>query len=338
MSLSSSANQEAFYSVWVKNNSLMSVSTHPGQGVSAKQGACAQERAELQVRSLWAALEREAFFCFQVIRRDLSATVVPGLLFSLAAWYHSGAVVAELPAAIGSSLLYFTLFTYTFCLSNQIVGVEEDRLNKPDRPLARGVLSLEAAWLRWGVSMALFTATGAHLGVLGWTLVWQLATFIHNPAGGSKNWLVKNLVNGVGVVVMLQVAWQQAAPMMVSAQSWLLFLALAVATLVAIQDLRDLEGDRASGRRTLPLVIGVKATRRVLAVGFALLALATHVLLMELSSPSAAVLVCDAVLGLVSLTIAARVLLLRTARADHHSYLLFTGWYCLALASSFVVL
>lgn len=281
---------------------------------------------------------REASFFFQVIRRDLSSTVFPGLLFSFAAWNSAKVPLSELAPTLARSLLYFSFFVFTFCLSNQIVGVEEDRINKPERPLARGFMSLRAAWIRWAVAMVLYTCIGWWLGVLVWTLLWQGVSLVHNLAGGARNWLIKDLSMGLGVFVQLQAGWWLGAPMTQAAHAWILFLSVTIFILVPVQDLRDIEGDQLARRRTFPIVFGVKATRLLLAVGFTLLVGITHVVLSALVPLSPLVLACDVALGLVSVTIAARVVLLRTPPADHQTYLLFTYWFCLAMASGVIML
>jgi 4-hydroxybenzoate polyprenyltransferase len=298
-------------------------------------------RAEWEAVSAWPVrlgrgVVREANFFLQVIRRDLSSTVFPGLLFSAAAWNSSKAPVTELVPTLLRSLLYFSFFVFTFCLSNQIVGVEEDRINKPDRPLARGLVSIRGAWIRWALAMVLYTFIGWKLDVLVWTLLWQAVTLIHNLAGGARNWFIKDLSMGVGVFVQLRAGWLLGAPMTEAANTWILFLAVAIFVLVPVQDLRDIDGDRLSRRKTFPMVFGVKTTRMFLAVGFTVLIGISHALLTSLMPLTPLVLACDIALGLVSLAIALRVMLLRSAQADHSTYLLFTYWFCLAMVSGVV--
>src|SRR5689334_15649237 len=72
------------------------------------------------------------------IRYDISTTIAPNLLFMFAAWRSSGGSVEQLASGLGRGALFFLLYVLTFCLSNQFMGVEEDRINKPDRPLVRG--------------------------------------------------------------------------------------------------------------------------------------------------------------------------------------------------------
>jgi 4-hydroxybenzoate polyprenyltransferase len=235
-------------------------------------------------------------------------------------------------------VLFFVLYSFTFCLSNQIVGVQEDRVNKPDRPLPRGMVSMQGAWTRWVLASAIYTFVGWSFGVLAWTLLWQGVTVVHNLMGGARSWFIKNLSMGLGVLAALEAGWRMAAPMTQSAWEWTLFLSVSVFVLVPLQDLRDIEGDKLSHRNTFPMAFGIMPTRIFLSVGFAALAVLTHLLLMRLSGPRLEVLICDAMLGLVSVVIAIRVLAVRNPQADHKTYIQYTYWYCVALATAIVAL
>lgn len=308
----------------------------PSKSLSIPEGGTQREQPP---RAPWTLVAREASLVYNVIRRDISSAVVPGLIFCVAAWNDSGRPASELVPSLLRSILYFLLYSFTFCLSNQIVGVEEDRINKPDRPLARGVVSIRGAWIRWFIAMGIYSLVGWWLGVLEWALLWQAVTIVHNVLRGARNWFIKNLSMGLGVLAALEAGWRMGAPMTQSAWQWIVFLSVSVFVLVPLQDLRDIEGDRGNQRNTFPMAIGMQATRVFLGIGFTALAVVTHVLLMQLAGSSGWVAwACDAAMGIVSLVIAGRVLLLRTPEADHTTYMLYTYWYCIALASAIVVL
>ncbi|MBW4676631.1 MAG: UbiA family prenyltransferase [Desmonostoc geniculatum HA4340-LM1] len=109
-------------------------------------------------------------------------------------------------------------------------------------------------------------------------------------------------------------------------------------TLVAVQDLRDIEGDLAVKRSTFPIAFGETASRFILSLGFGLLPFIIHFILMMPTENTVSTLVCDIVLAVFSWFIAARIVLNRSPKEDHHTYILFTYWYCLVLASAIVVL
>ncbi|HYO59303.1 UbiA family prenyltransferase [Archangium sp.] len=281
---------------------------------------------------------RELWLSWRFTGGDMSSAVVPALLFLVAACGHEGLGAGELLRALGRGVLYFWLYAYAFCLSNQLVGLEEDRLNKPHRPLASGEVSVRGTRWRWLATMMLLSLVGWVFGVWPWALLWQLIIVVHNEGGGARRWWAKNLLIAVGVVTQLGTAWELVAPLTPVAWRWIGVLASVVFFLVSLQDLRDVEGDRASGRKTFPLVFGEKPTRYMLATFFGLLPLVIHEALMKPLGLTPTVVVCDVGLALVSWVIAVRVVGWRTPRADHRTYLLFTYWYCLALLSTIVVL
>lgn len=280
----------------------------------------------------------ELHLSWQFISGDISSAIVPALLFLLAAWQQQGLGVPGLPLALGQCLLYFWLYLWCFCLANQLVGIEEDRLNKPHRPLVTGAVSYGGALRRFGVVMALYTAVGFWLGVLPWTLLWQTLVLGNNFGGWTKPWVGKHRVMVLGIVAQLAAAWSIAAPLTAVAWWWIGVMAGTHFFLIAVQDLRDIAGDRVAGRRTLPLVMGERATRWLLVVGFALQPLVFHRLLVQPANGGWPALLCSLLLALFSWTIALRIIQRQSPAADHQSYLLYTYWYCATLVAAIVIL
>lgn len=290
------------------------------------------------ITRFYRSFRREANLSWQFIGGDISASIIPGLLFMVAAWKTHPTDVLDFLLVMGRGIVYFLLYIVPFCVSNQIVGVEEDRINKPHRPLVKEVVSLQGAKVRWVVSMVLFTLFGWWFGVLEWALLWQVCIILHNLGGGCKHWIAKNFFMGVGTVALLAAAWQLVMPITPVAWRWIIVVASVWLMLAAVQDLRDIEGDRAIGRNTFPIAFGETASRLVLSLGFALLPLVTHIILMEPIGNSWNAHLCDIALAVISLTIAARIVFYRSIRADRQTYMLFTYWFCSVLASAIVVI
>jgi len=282
------------------------------------------------------AVARELSLTWGFVRYDFSATVVPATLGMVAAARVEGDVQ---PATLGLGAVYFLLYVYAFAVSNQIIGVEEDRRNKPDRPLPSGLVALRGAWVRWVLAMLLFPILGAALGVARWALLWQLCFCLYNFGGFARHWATKSLIMGVGLVAQLAAAWGIVGPMPGLAWRFISGLAVVAFVFCNIQDLRDVAGDRTLARRTLPIVYGMRRTCIVLAVLFAVgLPLLTHAWLFVGVPVGFGMVACLVVLDGLSLWIAARLLLDQRPSGLHRSYMLFTYWYCLALASACVVL
>jgi 4-hydroxybenzoate polyprenyltransferase len=284
------------------------------------------------------ALRQEISLSWQFVVRDLSSAFVPPLLFMIAAWSDQPIAVDQFLLSLGRGALLFAFYVYTFCVANQINGLEEDLLNKPYRPLAAGIVSLQGVQIRWLTSMMIYTALGWQFGVLEWVLLWQAVTVLHNFWGWSRHWFTKNLSMALGIIAQLACAWQLIAPTPPAAWRWILLMSVVIFSLVALQDLRDIVGDRAIGRRTLPLVLGETRTRGLLALGFALLPLVLHFWLLAPAHVVGMLMLYSAALAAFSWIVAARVWLYRTPHADHRTYMLFTYIYCAILATAIVAL
>ncbi|WP_375764848.1 UbiA family prenyltransferase [Archangium gephyra] len=290
----------------------------------------------------------ELYIFWRIIRYDGTAALLPGVLFSVVCWLGENSFLLNwmsLLPVFGKSLLYFACFAYTFCLSNQILGVEEDRKNNKDRPLPKGEISLRGAWVRWGLGMAVYFLVGWWLDVLLWTLLWQAISIVHNLLGGSRLWFIKNLCNGLGVYVSLYAAWDIASPGPINHNDWaehtvwvwIVFLSVAIFILVPLQDLRDMKGDELSGRVTFPMWFGVAWTRRFLALGFGVLISITHAMLMWFAATGHVRwwLLLDTAQAALGGLIAIRVLVLVNEKEDHRTYLLFPLWFLVMVLTPF---
>ncbi|HVR40698.1 MAG TPA: UbiA family prenyltransferase, partial [Thermoanaerobaculia bacterium] len=165
---------------------------------------------------------------------------------------------------------------------NQICDLEIDRINKPDRPLVTGAISIRGAWIftwifyalaiipTWWVVVFPYTTWGqkffAPLAAHECFFIYiagMIATFIYSaPALGrtKAHPIGANLTIAIPRGCLLKVAgWTMVANATV-AEPWFIggifmfFLLGAAST----KDFSDIEGDRAGGCRTLPIAFGVR--------------------------------------------------------------------------------
>ncbi len=288
-------------------------------------------------------VRKEALVTYRLIRRDLSASLIPGILMSLAALQTaSDWTAAELVGTLVRSTAYFFLYIYTFCLSNQIVGYREDCLNKPDRVIPSGMLSMRGALIRWGLGSLAFPVAAYALGgisLAGWAVAWLFICLCYNQFGLHKHWFSKNVVFiTLGTIVLFAPAWEIAAPFTANAWRWILIIALSFGVTLHVQDLRDVEGDRAVGRRTLPMALGEVPTRWVMALGIVLLPLVTHFGLVAPTAPHPAALPIELGLAALNLLVGHRLVFVRSAKADHETYMFHTYWFCAVCAAGIILL
>lgn len=177
---------------------------------------------------------------------------------------------------------------------NQIADLEIDRINKPDRHLVTGVLSMREGWIAtivwyvlaivptWLVVVypyqtfreKLFAPLSAHecffiyLAGLVFTLVYSLPSW-----GRTKRFGIwANITIAVPRGCLLKVAGWAMVAQVLAVEPWfigtifMLFLIGAAST----KDFSDIEGDRAGGCHTLPIQYGVKRSAQIMAPFFVL--------------------------------------------------------------------
>jgi len=291
------------------------------------------ERATVGVlAAVLRSFSREIQLWWSFSKGDLTATILPATTFAMAACASAHLHWPSVPLVLLKCLLYFWLYIYTFNLSNQLTGIEEDRLNKPHRPLVVGMVSIRGAWWRLFLTTGAFLVFGAVVGVLAWTVLWVVAWTFHNHLGGARAAWGKNLAMVAGTVAQLAAAWQIVIPLSSAAWTWILAIALPLGLLVSLQDLRDVDGDVAIGRKTAIALVGEKNARVFFCSAFSIYPIALNLAIYRFAPPLAALI--GAVGTLLSFAIAYRVIWLRTRKADHTTYMMYTYWYCLTLLSA----
>ena len=183
--------------------------------------------------------------------------------------------VAEVLRQIPRVVSWTWLNTFIFVLSNQGSpdAIEEDKLNKPWRPLPAGRIT--PAQIR---RLLLFSVpcvlkiTHAVLGSFVETTVLFSLTWMYNEMkGGDESFVVRNLIIAAAYVFYGSGALRVAigAPdlhLTANAVWWLTIKGAVIFTTMSVQDLKDQAGDRARQRRTAPLVLGDSTTRGALAL------------------------------------------------------------------------
>ncbi|KAI0645051.1 UbiA prenyltransferase family [Trametes meyenii] len=197
---------------------------------------------------------------FLFTESDLMTVVVPITALALAAAPPDG------PYRLPHVVFWLWLHLLQFDVSNQTLAPDEDAINKSHRPLpAKRISNPNAVFLRW----LLVPTCGLFSSIYSMQVVCASAalaalTVVYNELGASRgHCLVRNLVNAFGLASLEIGATLIAGPDPTSLDE-LARLAIAVstgilATTMHSQDFRDEAGDRAIGRRTVPIVLGGSA-------------------------------------------------------------------------------
>ncbi|KAI9876589.1 MAG: hypothetical protein M1830_006167 [Pleopsidium flavum] len=179
-------------------------------------------------------------------------------------------IVSRIPRVI----LWLWLNLLLFNISNQSLpgSVIEDSINKPWRPLPSKRLSLvQARRLLLAIIPAVFITT-LYLGGMEVSVVLMVLTWMYNDLGGAdENYVIRNLLNLFGFVcyslgALMVACDQRRFSLTPAAYQWLTIVGLIVLTTLQTQDLSDQEGDRARGRRTIPLIMGDWTARWTIAL------------------------------------------------------------------------
>lgn len=154
------------------------------------------------------------------------------------------------------AFLYGFLYLYSFVVANQIDGVDEDKINKPDRPIASGATSVRAAKLRWLILTSIYLAYSYALGVEKPTMLWIATTIAHNFLGFANFGPTKDGCMGAGCIAQLTAAWAIGGSPTGMGWEWIKYITLYMSWPIPLQDLRDVPGDKAAGRLTTPILMG----------------------------------------------------------------------------------
>jgi 4-hydroxybenzoate polyprenyltransferase len=264
----------------------------------------------------------------------------PGILFAAAACAYYQVGLLRTGQITGISIVLFSLYLYVFDTSNQARSEAEDHENKPYRPIPSGLTTTKGLLRRFWCAMAIYSAVGFATGTLAWVLLWQAVVIVLNLFVPPRYYLqLKQVAMSLGIVAQLAAAWQLVGPLNRTGWTWILVLMLCVSLVMRFEDVRDIEGDRRIGRRTIPMVIGHWPVRIWFALVYTAVPVVLHIMLFAPRHPGRlALAVCDAAMLALCWSAALMVLLFRTRRADRTSYQLYCASYCLALLCGIVVL
>ncbi len=160
---------------------------------------------------------------------------------------------------------------------NQICDLENDRVNKPHRPLPSGKMTRGAAWT---FVAATYVAALAMVAVINWEtfaiyVIAALATVAYSapPIRLKRHPVGSNFVIALIRGELLKVAgWAAVATVLKSIEPWYIgfiyFVFLLGAT--TTKDFADIEGDRAAGCITLPVRFGPHWSARAISPFFLL--------------------------------------------------------------------
>lgn len=268
----------------------------------------------IDIMALRSTLRREFDLFMSFSWRDWSASIIPSSIFAVGA-------LKDLPYHMAIRnyvlvLLWVVLYIYPFDLFTQSMSLSEDLINKPDRPIPSGKISIDAALKRCMIAWAAFFAISVwHTQIIPETVTWLLVTIFLGATQAGGHWIGKNVLGmSIGSWALLSPSRKLICPQTTEHLRHILALSFWAAFITHAQDFRDQNGDRKVRRGTLPISFGDQTTRYVFAFALAPLAfLSTYFFDLAKNAPW--------LLATMHVLVAYRFLKFRNARSDHKTYM-----------------
>jgi 4-hydroxybenzoate polyprenyltransferase len=214
-----------------------------------------------------------------------------------------------------------------FSIDNQRQGaaIEEDKINKPWRPLPSKRITIVQSTSLMLACYILALLLSIVVGGCAQCIMLIGLGYWYNDLGGADSYcLVRNFINGCGYICFISGALEvmlkrplYACPAPV--YQWLFIIGLVIVTTIHAQDFEDQEGDRARMRWTVPLVIGDLPARCTISC---LVPLWSYICALFWGLHAVALLgsLCFGVI------VAGRYLALRTTAEDRVSFRMYNLW------------
>ncbi|KAI9643579.1 hypothetical protein NHQ30_008200 [Ciborinia camelliae] len=211
------------------------------------------------------------------IESDFVTFAVPNTAFGFFGALASSLLVEDDLATVPSSaqiihrlpwILAFNVGNLlVFDLANQRAphSVVEDRINKPWRPIPQGKITSDQTRRLLLVSIPIILALNYMLGAWRQGAFIHILTWLYNDLGGSDEVFVRELIISIAYGFFnsgsLTVAVGPGYSINELGIIWTVIVSGVILTTMQVQDLKDQEGDRTRGRKTIPLFLGEKVSR-----------------------------------------------------------------------------
>jgi geranylgeranylglycerol-phosphate geranylgeranyltransferase len=193
---------------------------------------------------------------------------LPGVFEALASPTPNFLIIIQMTLPLPLASLLVTAGTY---IMNDLLDADLDRANGKKRPIPSGLVSKRQAWafvaFAFGAAVLLTMVTFSPISMVIVTLMLGIGvTYSLPPVVLMKRFIVKTVSIAVfyilcallGMTSVFNFDLGMDSPALIT--SVLLTLALMVFISSTLNDMGDVDGDRAAGRRTIPIVVGKENT------------------------------------------------------------------------------
>ncbi|KAF2465140.1 uncharacterized protein BDR25DRAFT_379884 [Lindgomyces ingoldianus] len=310
-----------------------------------------KSREDVYIITNW--LRYHLYSTWLFTRSDIKTIILPktifGILgatatsaFGLPSEYAIRPVDALLQAPVTALWVWSNLLPFAIDNQRHWAAIEEDRINKSWRAMPSGRMTQAQAKKFMLCSYITTAFISWRVGGMAQCLALMILGCWYNDLGGADNsCVVRNLINGLGYVSFSSGAMEVAvghsllpyANILTSVAelhglskhnflplwNWLGILIIIVFTTTHAQDMHDQAGDRARGRRTVPLVIGDVAARIsiVISVGIWSIFCALYWDVGALGF---------GLVGILAAVVGIRTMALRRVRDDKKTFMFWNAW------------
>ncbi|KAI4616177.1 uncharacterized protein J4E87_008912 [Alternaria ethzedia] len=201
---------------------------------------------------------------------NLKDVVIPPAVFGVLATLSGPAL--DLPPQDGLAVLRRVPTTLTWlwlmllpcCLQNQRheSSLQEDTINKPWRPIPTGRINTAQTTILMIAAYLALALVSYQFNVVLIYVAWVVFNTLYHDMGGSDySGISRNAICALGLICpfsgALSIALGPDTTMSYAAWQWIFLVTLGIiGTTIHAQDFRDEAGDRARGRRTIPIELG----------------------------------------------------------------------------------
>lgn len=206
----------------------------------------------------------ELYLFYRFCKSNSLATIGPGV-FMIIRYILIYDVNFDIIYKFINLILYNILYIYQFDILNQIKGIEEDKINKPDRPLASRLINKKQAIKRYIIVSFLYIIISYKKLVFFESFIWFLVTILYNIVELDKNWFLKTLLMAPAIYTLISADVKILYTINILKNMELLkktFVLIIVGTMtIFVQEFRDVQGDLKINRITFPIKFGINKSR-----------------------------------------------------------------------------
>jgi geranylgeranylglycerol-phosphate geranylgeranyltransferase len=205
---------------------------------------------------------------------DIISIMMPNRAFASCIAFVAGLLLSgAFSFEIGFYGTLMILATYSSqAVYNNIRDIDGDRINAPDRPLARGSLSVDFAWKLMGglmVAGVVFAIIASPILLVA-NAMFVLIGLIYSRFTKAMGILSYATLVSSHFVVPIAAGYLLGHALDVRIIAIVAFIYLTEVLAISIKDYKDVEGDRMTGVKTLPLQLGMENASRLTMIGMSL--------------------------------------------------------------------